>query len=269
METISYVTIMRIHKISGLNCPEAGAVAISWAEGCETPARNFAREHRLPIINELPGWRGLCFCLQAGGWVLKDLSGEIQTPFSLRFEARHGSRGKDPLLNAMGKAQAVLDLTAGWGGDALHIALSGRRVVSVERNPVVYQLLVQAREQLGDADLAGRLTFLHLDAAGKDFSQQLNQCLNSGDAFELVYLDPMFSDRVLKSAKAKKPMYLMQRLTDTPSDTNERHLFENAMAIAQKRVVVKRGLKAPYITDSQPQGSIKSKLLRFDLYNPL
>ena len=252
-----------------IDCPETRAVAISWAEGYATPALDFARKHTLPIINELPGWRGLCFCLEADGWALQDLSGEIQTPFNLRFEARNVSRGKDPLLNAMGKARTVLDLTAGWGVDAVHIALSGRRVVSVERNPVVYQLLVQARDQLENEELAGRLTFLHLDAAGDDFAHQINQYLIPGEQFELVYLDPMFSDKVLKRAKSKRPMRLMQRLTDTPSDTNERQIFENAMTIAQKRVVVKRGLKASYITDAQPQGSIKSKLLRFDLYNPL
>jgi 16S rRNA (guanine1516-N2)-methyltransferase len=201
--------------------------------------------------------------------VLQDLSGEIQTPFNLRFEARNISRGKDPLLNAMGKARTVLDLTTGWGGDALHIALSGRRVVCVERNPVVYQLLAQASYRLNVAVLAGRLKLLNLDAAGDGFAQQLNRCLKPAEQFELVYLDPMFSNKSLKSAKAKKAMRLMQRLTDTPSISNEQRLFENAMTIAKKRVVVKRGLKAPHITDAKPQGSIRSKLLRFDLYNPV
>ncbi len=250
------------------DCSEDRAVAISWAEGFETPARDFARRHTLPIINELPGWRGLCFCLGGGGWVLEDLSGEMLSPFVLQFQARHTSRGKDPLLNAMGKAQSVLDLTAGWGADALHIALSGRRVVSVERNPIVYQLLVQARDEMCDSALAERLTFVHLDAAGASFRQDLIRCLESDANFELVYLDPMFAGKSLKRAKTKKPMRLMQRLTDAPSDSNEACLFENALAIAQKRVVVKRGLKAPYITQMKPQGSIRSKLLRFDLYQP-
>ncbi len=250
------------------DCSEDRAVAISWAEGFETQARLFAREHTLPIINELPAWRGLCFCLEAGGWVLKDLCGEMQTPFMLQFEARYVAQGKDPLLKAMGKAQTVLDLTAGWGADALHIALSGRRVVSVERNPVVYQLLVQAREQLHDAELGERLSFVHLDAAKADFTQRLQQGLKSTAEFDLVYLDPMFADKSLKRAKAKKPMRLMQRLTDIPSQSNERRLFENALLIAGKRVVVKRGLKAANITQTKPQGSIKSKLLRFDIYQP-
>ncbi len=250
------------------DCPEDHAVAISWAQGFENPARSFARKHTLPIINQLPGWRGLCFCLEADGWVLKDLSGEMLSPFYLQFEPRYVAQGKDPLLKAMGKAKSVLDLTAGWGGDALHIALSGRRIVSVERNPVVYQLLLQARNNLADTKLAERLHFVHLDAARADFPLTRSRCPDLPDVFDLVYLDPMFTDKALKSARAKKPMRLMQRLTDVPSDCNEKKLFDNAMAIAQNRVVVKRGLKAPYITGKPPQGSIKSKLLRFDLYRP-
>jgi 16S rRNA (guanine1516-N2)-methyltransferase len=249
-------------------CPEDHAVAISWAQGFENPARSFARKHTLPIINQLPGWRGLCFCLEADGWVLKDLSGEMLSPFYLQFEPRYVAQGKDPLLKAMGKAKCVLDLTAGWGGDALHIALSGRRVVSVERNPVVYQLLLQAQNNLADTELEIRLNFVHLDAARADFPLTLSRCPGSSDVFDLVYLDPMFTDKALNRARAKKPMRLMQRLTDVPSDSNEKELFDNAMAIAQKRVVVKRGLKAPYIAGNTPQGSIKSKLLRFDLYQP-
>jgi len=248
--------------------PEDCVVAISWAAGFETPARNFAREYTLPIINELPAWRGLCFFLEPTGWVLKDLSDDRLIPFVLQFEARYTAQGKDPLLKAMGKARTVLDLTAGWGVDALHIALSGRHVVSVERNPVVYQLLVQARNQLGSSELAERLEFIHLDSARKDFAQCLANKLEPGVDFDLVYLDPMFTDKPLKRAKAKKPMRLMQRLTEVPSERNEQQLFANALAIAQKRVVVKRGLKAQYITQQVPQGSINSKLLRFDLYQP-
>lgn len=63
-------------------------------------------------------------------------------------------------------------------------------------------------------------------------------------------------------------MAIMQQLVPPPQAGNESALFANAMRIAQKRVVVKRALKAPYIDGRVPQGSIKSKLLRFDLYLP-
>jgi 16S rRNA (guanine1516-N2)-methyltransferase len=247
---------------------EGHAVAVSWASGFKKLAESFAHEHQLSIINELPDWRGLCFHLGADGWSLKDSSGKIQVPFSLHFEPRYVAQGKDPLLNAMGNARTVLDMTAGWGSDAVHIALSGRKVVSVERNPAVFQLLVQARSRLVDIELAQRLNFVQLDAAESDFKQSLARQAGLAVNFDLVYLDPMFSDKLSKRAKSKKPMRLMQQLNEVPSEANEQRLFENALNIARKRVVVKRALKAPFISDIKPQGSIRSKLLRFDLYLP-
>ena len=241
-------------------------IAISWAQGFEIPALAFARAHGLPIINELQPWRGLCFELSAGGWLLKDLGGEMGTPFDLEFSSRHASAGRDPLLKAMGKCHTVLDLTAGWGSDALHIVASGRTVVAVERNPVVYQLLRQAHQRMPDFRLSRDLEFLHLDASAKDFSQRLAACLGENANFELVYLDPMFAHGGKGSARAKKPMRLMQRLTEAPSEYNEARLLDNALGIAGRRVVVKRALKAPCLDERKPQGSIRSKLLRFDLY---
>ena len=251
-----------------LDRSEDHVVAVSWAPGFKNPAESFAREHQLSIINELPDWRGLCFDLGAGGWSLKDLSGEMQVPFSLNFESRYVAQGKDPLLNAMGNARTILDKTAGWGSDAVHIALSGRKVVSAECNPVVYQLLVQARSRLGDIELAQRLNFVHLDAAGYGFPQTWGRQDGSEAEIDLVYLDPMFFEKQSKRAKSKKPMRLMQQLTEVPSEAHDQRLFATALNIARKRVVVKRALKAPFISDIKPQGSIRSKLLRFDLYLP-
>jgi 16S rRNA (guanine1516-N2)-methyltransferase len=251
-----------------LDRSEGHAVAVSWAPGFKNPAESFAHEHQLSIINDLPDCRGLCFHLGAGGWSLIDLSGEMPIPFSLNFEPRYVAQGKDPLLNAMGKSRTVLDMTAGWGSDAVHIALSGRKVISAERNPVVYQLLVQARSRLGDIELSQRLNFVHLDATGYGFTQTWSRQVGSEMEIDLVYLDPMFSEKQSKRAKSKKPMRLMQQLTEVPSDSNEQRLFENALSIARKRVVVKRALKAPFINDIKPQGSIRSKMLRFDLYLP-
>lgn len=242
-------------------------IAVSWAPGFQACASAFARENKLPIIDELGAWRGLCFHLNKHGWVIVDAEDTKQGAFVLEFESRYTAQGKDPLLKAMGKAKTVLDMTAGWGGDALHIAESGREVIAVERHPVVHQLLEQARAKL-EADLKPRLQFLHLDAADGDFVKNLQQKLNQEPGFDLVYIDPMFQDKASKSAKAKKPMRIMQQLTAAPVEDNEQRLFKNAMDIAVHRVVVKRALKAPYIANQAPQGSIKSKLLRFDLYQP-
>ena len=242
-------------------------VAVSWSDGFAAIAQQFAQENNLAIINELPDWRGLCFHLDDTGWALGELASAQSSRFIVDFQPKHVAQGKDPLLKAMAKFQTVLDITAGWGGDALHIACSGRKVVAVERNPVVAKLLMQAHEKLKGV-LAKQLRFLQFDATSATFKQQLFAQLDNNAHFDLVYMDPMFPDKEGKHAKSKKPMRLMQTLTDEACNDNEKQLFYTAMSIATQRVVVKRALKAPFIANEIPQGSIKSKLLRFDLYKP-
>jgi len=246
-------------------------VAIAWAADFERPARMYAQQNKLPIINEMSGGRGLCLYLDQRGWSILELKQGIlnfKGAFQLSLQAKYNANGRDPLIQAMGKASRILDLTAGWGTDALHIALSGRSVVAVERDINVYLLLAQAEKQLGKLASPAALHFLNLDSAADNFAGQLRGIDQQVQDFELVYLDPMFSGKHVKSAKSKKPMAIMQQLVPPPEAGNEAALFANAMKIASKRVVVKRALKAPYIDVRVPQGSIKSKLLRFDLYLP-
>jgi len=246
-------------------------VAIGWAHDFERPARVYAHQNKLPIINEMPAWGGLCLYLDQSGWsLIESTQGKLdhKSAFRLSLAAKYTAQGRDPLINAMGKANTILDMTAGWGTDALHIASGGCSVVAIERDPVVYLMLDQAAMFAGEFAAPGSLRFLNMDSAATGFQQRLEAELQSGHEFELVYLDPMFSGKSLKRAKSKKPMSIMQQLVPPPEAGNESALFANAMQIAQKRVVVKRALKAPYIDGRVPQGSIKSKLLRFDLYKP-
>ncbi len=253
-----------------INLPENPIKTIvSWGEGYADQARALANQYSLPIINQMPSWRGLRLHLDAQGWQLFNSDAGFDSAFELEFTPKHLAQGKDPLLKAMAKYSSVLDLTAGWGGDALHILLGGeslkRRITAIERNPVVFTLLQQAYSGLAPQWQAD-LRFLNLDAANAQFASNL--ALTTTETFEVVYLDPMFAEKPSKQAKSKKPMRMMQALTDAPDAENELKLFENAMRIATKRVVVKRALKAAYLTELKPQGSISSKLLRFDLYKP-
>jgi len=209
--------------------------------------------------------------LDQSGWsLIESVQGKLdhKGAFRLSLTAKYTAQGRDPLINAMGKANTILDMTAGWGSDALHIASSGRSVVAIERDPIVYLMLEQAATVAGEFAAPGSLKFLNMDSAEINFERRLASELLAENTFELVYLDPMFSGKSVKQAKSKKPMSMMQQLVSPPLEGNESALFANAMLIAQKRVVVKRSLKAPYIDGKRPQGSIKSKLLRFDLYKP-
>lgn len=113
----------------------------------------------------------------------------------------------------------------------------------------------------------------------------------------VVYLDPMFPHRK-KSALVKKGMQMLQGLlgeederrrkgalggsladdgdgdSDSDSDADvreagreERALFDVAMRLASRRVVVKRPVKGPAVTQRVvPSHSVVSKNARFDVY---
>jgi 16S rRNA (guanine1516-N2)-methyltransferase len=73
----------------------------------------------------------------------------------------------------------------------------------------------------------------------------------------------MFPQRS-KSAKVKKDLQALQFLIGQDPDTTE--LFEMAMLVATKRVVVKRPRKSPTLTNLKPSHTIEGSTIRFDVY---
>lgn len=84
-----------------------------------------------------------------------------------------------------------------------------------------------------------------------------------GEAPQVIYLDPMFSQRE-KSALVKKEMRLFRALAGADDDAPA--LLEAALALAAHRVVVKRPRKAPAIAGMQPGYTLEGKSSRFDIY---
>lgn len=106
---------------------------------------------------------------------------------------------------------------------------------------------------------------------------------------DVVYLDPMFPQRKKKSALVKKGMQMLQALLKedesvgrgTPHDGSsraeggrdetraeeERRLFEVAMHLATRKVVVKRPVHgASIVQHMAPSHAVVSKNGRFDVY---
>lgn len=98
----------------------------------------------------------------------------------------------------------------------------------------------------------------------------------------VVYLDPMFPRRK-KTALVKKDMRMLQALVEEEMESNsgapgngrrnstkeeeERKLFDVAMRLATRKVVVKRPLHGPEIVDHvAPSHCVVSKNGRFDVY---
>jgi 16S rRNA (guanine1516-N2)-methyltransferase len=218
---------------------------------------------------------------------LRDLQDESLQPLSVDFSSpqllhRLRTSGKNqPLAKAIGLKDAapyVIDATAGLGTDALVLASLGCRVRSIERNETIFALLQDGHERLkaAEPELAAQLTFEHGDsreilksiakvAALEGASLALTPVAAVSDLRpDVVYLDPMYPDEgKTKSALPKKTMQMFRRLLDGDLDADQ--LWTAAMAVALKRVVVKRPLSAPPL-GRKPNHSFEGKTARFDLY---
>ena len=191
--------------------------------------------------------------------VMTDVSGQ---KFSIDFTgnkknyARKKAGIKTELLSkALGAGRYglnVLDLSAGLGIDAVFLAQLGYSVRAVERNPLIYLALNEARLQSGDFAL--QVEF----GRAQDF-------LNSvGRPVDVVYFDPMFPEKT-KSALPRQEMVFFKTLVGSDDDGAE--VLEAALRLKSvKRVVVKRPLKAPALAGPPPRSMLKGKLVRFDIY---
>jgi 16S rRNA (guanine1516-N2)-methyltransferase len=164
---------------------------------------------------------------------------------------------RQPLARAIGKAQFVVDATAGLAQDALRLALLGFRVTAIERSPVVAALVADGLQRLGAThSLHDRLRLLPGDA------RELLPTLVPRP--EVVYLDPMFPDKRRRSAAVRKELRWLRDLVGDDADALE--LFEAARRAASYRVVVKRPDHAPPLVP-MPAASIAGKLVRYDIYS--
>lgn len=158
-----------------------------------------------------------------------------------------------------GFVPTVLDVTAGLGQDSFVLASLGCTVHMLERQPLVAQLLADGLKRGADnpdiAAIMSRMSFEVADAIG---------WLNSPrQQFDVVYMDPMFPERV-KSAAVKKEMQMFHTLVGDDADSPS--LLVAALKVATKRVVVKRPRLAPVIDGPKPDIEFQGKTCRFDVY---
>lgn len=173
----------------------------------------------------------------------------------------------------------VIDTTAGWGEDAWLLASLGCRVLACERNKVMATLLRDGLFRAG-AERPDVLARLHLvqtdarhmlrriargdadpDAPGSDLPPAMQEFLRP----DVVFLDPMFPGAAKRKTAERKPMKVARRLVGEDPDAGE--LFDWAILVARKRVVVKRPIKAEPLR-GKPTTSHKGKSLRYDVYVP-
>jgi 16S rRNA (guanine1516-N2)-methyltransferase len=237
---------------------------------CEDTARNaeaqaLAAEIGVPLHTTAMADDELVLALTAARLELRDRRdprlGPVYADHShldLRPYSPNLSR-RQPLARAFGKkAKFIVDATAGYGQDALLLALMGFRVTAIERSPVALAL---ARDGLRRLELRGTaVPAARLHLIGGDARTILPALAPRPDA---VYLDPMFPPKRRKSAAVKKEMRLLRDLVGDDPDSAE--LLAISRNVALDRVVVKRPDDAPPLAPD-PDASIFGKLVRYDLY---
>ena len=213
-------------------------------------------------------WRDRWCVVQTAHNVAVEIDFE-SAPYQRRIEQH--SIASDRLVRAVtgrrdrAEALTVFDATAGIGRDALVLAAAGCRLTLVEQHPLVAFLLRQALEQARESSRE-RLC----EAAGRMTLREGNSCdvmaQWSGAAPDVIYLDPMF-EFPRGSAAAKKELALLQRITSSDVlEQENRTLFDAALRLAKKRVIVKRTPGKDYLANAAPSHVLESKTVRFDVY---
>jgi 16S rRNA (guanine1516-N2)-methyltransferase len=143
-----------------------------------------------------------------------------------------GALGRDPIIKATlaGQKNKILDLTAGWGKDALLMAQAGATIVLVEQHAYMAALLDENHRRLIDLSLKSRITVIWSNAS--DYLHQLSP----EDYPDVIYLDPMHPKRN-KCAQVKKHLHLLQEFIPPNNDVLE--LIEMAKDKCRIRVVLK------------------------------
>ena len=243
-------------------------VGLLLSDGVREPSLlRLAQLFGVPIISELCSLGDLHLSLCGSQLTLCMGVGKQSICHALDFDlsSRVKAKGSDPLLRAMGgEHRTVVDLTAGWGRDAQFLANNGYTVHAFEQQPVLAMMLTYAQQRIADDELARRLFFYHHDSR-----QNLREfILNKAriDKPDVVYIDPMFPPKTRQSAAVKKEVVLLQHLAGDFSEKSDASLLNSALELDVKRVVVKRPLKANPLPGREPSGSIKGKLIRFDIY---
>ncbi|NKF22590.1 class I SAM-dependent methyltransferase [Solimonas marina] len=156
---------------------------------------------------------------------------------------------------------SVLDATAGLGRDGYVLAALGASVTMLERQPLFAALLADAHARAADqadhAAVAARIEVVAGDAASfmRDTTRR----------WDVVHLDPMYPHRG-KQALPQKEMQILRELTDGDPDADA--LLAPALAVAQRRVVVKRPSHAPFLAGRPPNFQLDGSQARYDIYLP-
>ncbi|MBX3021014.1 MAG: class I SAM-dependent methyltransferase [Bdellovibrionales bacterium] len=248
----------------------------AWDESALARARELADQLGVPLVGagfDLKKAEGVKLLVGGGGLALGFCDRTRGKPYVVDFlNTTWKARFQQPLgrnhifrraLGVRDEKVSVLDATAGFGQDAVLATSLGCKVTAVERSLAISLVLQDGIERARREDETLRSKLGHLTLRTADSLNYLKE-LAAADAPDVVYIDPMF-DKPKKSAKSPKEMQLLQELLEPPKPAEEENLFAAALAVARRRVVVKRPLKGRALK-SAPAHSFKGQSVRYDVY---
>ena len=178
-----------------------------------------------------------------------------------KFNRHGGSYRKEPFAKAIGfknisQKKLVVDMSCGTGKDSLLLLSFGARLISFERDPVIYLLLFFYKLHLDLEDSFPKDRFQIINGTPSDYFFSENP--------SVIYFDPMYSAAANKKSAPRKHMAEFREFIGEDHDYKEH--FGKALEVATERVVVKRPSKSSFIEDKKPSHSIIGKSTRYDVY---
>ncbi len=174
-------------------------------------------------------------------------------PFHVDLDRRADVGGPDLLRRAIGRgARRVIDATAGFGTDAVHLARRGLDVLAIERCEAIAALLADGLSRMADVSVRRRIELVCADATN---------LLGSRDA-DVAYLDPMYDSPQRLKSKPRRAMVLARELAGEDADAAD------LLALARqryRRVVVKRADKSPPLAGDVHHAH-RGRTVRYDVY---
>ncbi len=251
----------RQHEVPVVVAARSGHAAVA---SLEARARTLAERLGLAVVDDGGADHALALVVGESGLALRLAGGPLVTARTDLLAVPRGG-GADALYRAvLSGSEAVLDATAGLGGDAFHLAARGVSVTMVERSPVVAALLEDALARARSGALgaaaqtaSGRLDLIVADAVG----------VLADARRAVVLLDPMFPARQ-GSAATNKGLEALRIVTQR-DEPDAAAMLDAARRSATRRVVVKRGARDAPLADVSPSGSLVGRSVRFDLYAPV
>lgn len=145
----------------------------------------------------------------------------------LRIKSKH-----DPLLELIGKEpQSILDTTLGLASDSLVMSFAGHRVTGLESQQLIHLIVSQGLQTFETGNAALDAAMRRIETFCADSLTYLKK--QSDKSYDVIYCDPMFSERINESENLSglRPLANFSPITD--------QWLREAKRVVRKKIIIK------------------------------